>query len=81
MLFFSFSAPFAAVVDAGDTRHAEEQRINEGKMLFVGQVACDADDVVVIHKVEQMLSLVERPVFRAELAQKGMADLEQVHGI
>ena len=32
LTFFCFDAPFAAVVDAGDTRHTEKHSINKRKM-------------------------------------------------
>ena len=36
---------------------------------------------MVVHKAQKVFAAVQRPVFRAELAQQGMGDLEQVHAV
>ena len=81
LMLFALGAPFAAVVYARDARHAELQRINERQVLGVGQDGGDAGDIVVVHKVQQVLAAVQRPVFRAELTQQGVGDLKEVEAV
>ena len=78
MLFFSFSAPFAAVVDARNAGHAEQQRIDQRQMRRILQDGRNARHIVVIHKRKQVLAFIQRPVFRTELAQQRMRNLKQV---
>lgn len=50
-------------------------------MLRIGQNRSRAGYVVVIHETDQVLALVKRPVFRAELPHERVGDLEQVHRV
>ena len=78
LLLVSLRAPFAAVIDARNARHAEEQRVDEGQMAAVLEDGRDARHIMVVDEREQMFAAVQRPVFRAELAQQGVGDLEQI---
>ena len=78
LLLVSLRAPFAAVIDARNARHAEEQRVDEGQMAAVLEDGRDARHIMVVDEREQMPAAVQRPVFRAELAQQGVRDLEQI---
>ena len=81
LLLLCLFAPFAAVVNARDARHANHHRVNERQMLFVGQNRCNAGHVVIVDKGQQMLALVQRPRLRPKLALQRMADFEHVHGV
>ena len=81
LVLFARSAPLAAVIHARDARHAEQQRVDQRQVPGVLQDGCNAGDIVVIHKAQKVLAAVQRPVFRAELAQQGMGDLKQVHAV
>ncbi len=71
-------SPLAAVIDARDARHTEQQGVDERQMLGIRQVTRDARDIVVIHKAQQVLALVEGPIFGAELAQQAVGDLKHI---
>ena len=50
-------------------------------MLLITQNAGHSGHIVVIHKRQQVFSLIQCPVLRSELAQQGMHDLEHVHTV
>ena len=78
VLLFALGTPLAAIVDARNAGHAEQQRVDQRQMRRILQDGRNARDVVVIHKRKQVLAFIQRPVFRTELAQQRMRDLEQV---
>ena len=41
-----FRAPFASIIHAGDSGHAEKQRVNERQMFFIGKDTCHSGYVV-----------------------------------
>ena len=73
--------PLASIVDAGYPRHAEGKRIDQRQMLLVGQYAGHSGHIMIVHKGQQMLSLIKRPVLRSELPKQRMHDLEQIHAV
>ena len=59
-------------------------------VIVVSSVSClygigNPDDfhaqTVIVHKGEQMLSLVKRPILGAKLAHQGMIDLKEIHAV
>jgi len=36
---------------------------------------------VIVHKAEQVFTLIECPVVRSELAQQGVVDLKHIHAV
>ena len=58
VLLFALGAPFAAVVDARNAGHAEQQCIDQRQMRRILQDGRNARDVVVIHKRKQMLAFI-----------------------
>lgn len=71
-------APLAAVVDAGDARHAEEQAVQHRQMFRIAQNAGCPSDVVVVHEGQQMLAPVQAPGLRAKLPLQAVGDLKEV---
>ncbi len=65
-----FGAPLAAVINAGDSRHTEAQRIDQRQVLFIGQVAGDPCHIMVIHKGQHVLPFIQSPVLRTKLTQQ-----------
>ena len=57
-------APFASVIDTGDSRHSEEQSVGKRQMCRIGQNTGNPGDIMVVHKIHQMLSAVNTPVLR-----------------
>ena len=51
-----FCTPFTAVVHTRNARHTEAQCVDQRQMLFVGQVACNPADIMVIYEAEQMFA-------------------------
>ena len=50
-------------------------------MLLITQNTCHSGHIVVIHKRQQVFSLIQCPVLRSELTQQGMHDLKHIHAI
>ena len=48
-------APFAAVVQARDARHAKKHAIGSAEVLFAGEDACQARYIVVVRKATRCL--------------------------
>ena len=81
VFFLSLCAPLAAVVNAGNSGHSEEQRVDERQVARVGEDARDARNIVVIGEAEEVHSAVLAPVFRAETVFQRVTDLEHIHRI
>ena len=60
-------APFTSVIDTGNARHTECHGINQRQMILVVQNTCHTGHIVVVHKGQQMLALIQGPVLRSEL--------------
>ena len=60
-------APFTSVIDTGNAGHAECHGINQRQMILVVQNTCHTGHIVVVHKGQQMLALIQGPVLRSEL--------------
>ena len=56
--FISLCSPLASIINTGNPRHSERERINQRQMLFIGQNASHTAHIVVVHKGHQMQSLV-----------------------
>ena len=78
ILLVAIRAPLAAIVQAGDARHAVEHGIEPRQVVLVPQNGVDAGHIVVIRKAQQMLPPVEAPVLAAELPVKGMGNLKHI---
>ena len=77
----AFLAPLAAIVDARDARHAEEEPVGQRQVFFVCQDARDPGHIVVVDKIHQMLASVDAPLLRTVLTVQGVRDLEHVHAV
>ena len=67
VLLFPLGAPLAAVIDTGNAGHSEEQAVDGLQMPGLGENAGHPSNVVIIHEIQQVLALIQGPVFRAEL--------------
>lgn len=50
LLLAGFCPPLTSVIHAGDSRHSEHQRIDQGKVLLVAQNACHSGHIMVVHE-------------------------------
>lgn len=79
--FLAWLAPFAAIVKAGNPRHAKEQTVGKRNVRFIGQNAGKAGDIMVVCECHQMLSTVNAPRICAELAVQRVGDFKEVHRV
>ena len=79
--FHTFLAPFTSIIDTRNTRHTKEKTVSKRKMILVRQDTCDTCDIMIIYKCHQMLSTINTPLLRSELAIQGMCDLKHVHTV
>ena len=57
----AFRTPFAAVIHTGNPRHSEAQRVDQRQVLLILENGRHTGDIVVIHKVQQVISPVQGP--------------------
>ncbi len=76
--FIPLGAVFGAVINTRDARHGVEQRVQIKQIPLIPQGGTGALDVVIIHKVEQMLAAEERPRRIGKQTGHGVLDLKQV---
>ena len=81
LILVPLDAPFTAVVEGRNPRHAEEDTVSGENVAGLIEHAGDAGDVVVIEETEKGLSPIEGPLLRAKLPLEAVADLEEVHGV
>ena len=75
------SAPLAAVINAGNTRHTEKHGVNERQMLRLGEYRSHAGNIVIINKTEQVQPAELAPVLGTETVFQRMAYLEHIHAV
>ena len=81
VLLVSFHPPLTAIIDAGNTGHAEDHSIDQGQMLLIIQDGGNPGHIMIVREGQQMPAGIKAPGIGSELAHQGMADLEHVHAV
>ena len=80
-MLITLRAPLAAVIDAGDARHSEQQAVQQRQMALLPQDGGRTCDIVIIHKGQQMFAAVEGVAVAAKLPVEGVGKLEEIQVI